>query len=700
MTNSSKNQLTEEELIPGGMFYRQFLPLRMEEISFSQSGEIYRYKKNEFYCAKSVRDQHSVWSISLFSFGELLEGIGVKAVTSLPTFHFLKNTDEVAWVKLSDFICFIDCHSCSIIRKIKIKTDWENILFNEEKGLFSFASKNALWLLDLNGGKRLLHKEKNRSVLSGAVPSRNEFGIEQGAFWSPDGSKLAFYIVDQTGISSYPLVKVQDPIATLESIKYPMAGANSETVRLAVYDVERDKTIMLQPSDWEESYLTCVTWSLDAKHLYCAEVDRSQKHCRLLAYDVCDGHCERTLFEECDEKYVEPQHPLFFLDDEHFVWQSRRDGYNHLYLYDVRGNLIRQLTQGTFEVTQLCGRVEATDELVFLSTQSSPLNRDLCAVKISGGCVRILSKEKGTHSVAISSKNGCFIDSFSSAVVPGKSFLRNFIDDSESLLCEADNPYKDYEMPVTEIGSYEKDGEEIFYRIVRPATLEKGVRYPLAYYVYGGPHVQLIRNEWLAGTKGFEYMMALNGYIVMSIDPHGSDNRGKEFEQKIWRNIGAVQMEDYQYSIEWLLKNKEYVDSKRMGVYGWSFGGFMATRLMLRCPKLFKLGVAGGAVIDWASYEVMYTERYMETPKQNSDGFAENDMKRFVKNLTNDMLFIHCDNDPVVLWQNTLLLLKEAIKNGKQIDYALYPGHQHNVQGPDRVHLMQKIRRYFDSHFR
>ncbi|MBP5455744.1 MAG: DPP IV N-terminal domain-containing protein [Paludibacteraceae bacterium] len=688
-------KLTIEDLIPGGKGYKKFLPLCWEEVSMG--GDWCRYRKGDVYYGQTIKAGNLLWSLSLDVLNLLLRGVGVKDLKEMPTFHFFKKS-AFAWFLLDDCICFVDCASPAIFRKIVIKPEWENILFNEEKALFSFTFQNGLYLLDMDGKAQLIHQDMNRNILAGAVPSRNEFGIEQGAFWSPDGNRLAFYIVDQTAVSSYPLVKIQSPMATVAPLKYPTAGSPSERVRLAVYDCTSGETVVFPTSDWQESYWTCVTWNPDGTAIFFAEVDRPQKHMRLLSFDASDGRFLATLFEEQDDKYVEPQHPLLFLDDGRFVWQSRRDGYNHLYLYSKEGVLLRQLTSGDYEVTKLCGYSEVTGELLYLSTYSSPLNRDICAVRVADGVMRILSKEIGTHSVAFSSKNAYFIDVYSSVTLPGKVVLRSLTDDSECCLYEALNPYEGYELPKVEIGSFLKEGEELFYRIVRPALLEEEKRYPLAYYVYGGPHVQLIRNEWMAGTKGFEYMMALNGYVVMSIDPHGSDNRGKAFEQRIWRNIGAVQTEDYRYSIEWLLREKTYVDSRRMGVYGWSFGGFMATRLLLRCPELFAFGVAGGAVMDWALYEVMYTERYMETPALNPQGYEENALCRFLDALSVDLLLIHGDNDPVVLWQHSLSFLKESVLKGKLVDYAVYPGYEHNVRGEGRVHLMQRVKRYFDQH--
>jgi len=411
---------------------------------------------------------------------------------------------------------------------------------------------------------------------------------------------------------------------------------------------------------------------------------------------------DNILFLEKDEKYVEPQHPLFFLDNnpDLFVWQSRRDGFNHLYLYNRDGHLIRQLTQGDWEVTELTGYHRSGRQIVFTSTILSPLNRNSSAVNIDTGNCTLLTPENGTHLITMSSENNLFIDHFHSTDIPGKLFKRSLSDGHIiTSLHDAPNPYARYVMPITEIGTIQQDenSPELYYRIVQPPKIDHRKKYPLLFYVYGGTHIQLIRNEWLAGTKGLEYLMAQAGYIVFSIDPRGSANRGKKFEEVIWRDIGKYQLEDYQWAMEWILSKKTYIDPNRMGVYGWSFGGFMATSLMLKIPSLFKAGVAGGAVIDWAFYEVMYTERYMESPTENSDGYAANNLRLFVKALKGDLLLIHCDQDTVVVWQHTLSFLKETIRTAKQVDYFVYPGYEHNVQGLDRVQLMLKIKKYFDE---
>jgi dipeptidyl-peptidase-4 len=553
----------------------------------------------------------------------------------------------------------------------------------------------------MEGKASSVFRDKNRAMTAGQAASRSEFGISKGTFWSPEGSMLAFYKVDESGVANYPLVCVKDPVASLQKIRYPMAGKKSQKVELGLCNVDKNEVFFLESPDEEEAYLTCISWSPDEKNIYLAELSRSQKECKVKRYSSFDGKPEKILFSEKGEKYTEPQHPLFFPDDNPgcFVWQSRRDGFNHLYLYDENGKLMRQLTKGDWEVTELAGYDKDNRRLIFLSTVRSPLNRNVYAVHIDHGDIVPLAEEDGTHHVVISADNPLFIDNFSSVDVPGKSFLRSLQDGKiVRTLQDAPNPYRGYSMPETEIGTIcrGEGSPQLYYRIVRPEKLIPRKKYPLVFYVYGGPHVQLIRNEWLGGTKGFEYFMANEGYIVFYLDPRGSANRGRTFEEAIWRNIGKVQLEDYLFAMEWLLSEKNYIDKKRLGVYGWSFGGFMTASLMLK-TKLFKAGVAGGAVVDWSFYEVMYTERYMETPAENREGYKENNLRNFIQDLKGELLLIHCDNDPVVLWQNTLSFLKKSIQAKKQVDYFVYPGYAHNVQGADRVHLMLKIKRYFDE---
>ncbi len=692
-------KLSANELIPGGVQYDRFLPELPEQVHFHSEG--YSYILEGILLAKSNDSDHILWELPLLTLNELLKRENLKKLNKFPEIHWLEKEEYCCWILVQKKILFIDCRAGEIKHVIGIEKGWGNFDFNEQKKLFTYTKGNGLYLLSMKGETSSVFVDKKKSVTAGQAASRNEFGICKGTFWSPEGSMLAFYKTDESRVSEYPLVCIKEPIASLQKIRYPMAGKKSQEVRLGIYNIDKKELFFLEAPDEKEAYLTCVSWSPDEKSIYLAELNRCQKECKVKRYSSLNGVLEKILFIEKDKKYTEPQYPLFFPDKDsgRFIWQSRRDGFNHLYLYDKNGELISRLTKGEWEVTALTGYDKNSRRLIFLSTASSPLNRNVYAVHIENRDIVALTPEDGTHQIVISTKNSLFIDNFNSINIPGKLFLRSLVDGQIiRTLQDCPDPYQGYLMPETEIGVIRQDEKspELYYRIVRPKEMAPQRKYPLVFYVYGGPHVQLIRNEWLAGTKGFEYLMANDGYIVFSIDPRGSANRGKAFEDAIWRNIGKVQTEDYVFAVKWLLSEKNYIDKNRIGVYGWSFGGFMSTSLMLK-TEIFKVGVAGGAVIDWAFYEVMYTERYMETPEENPEGYEENNLRNFVKNLKGELLFIHCDNDPVVLWQNTLSFLKKSIQSGKQVDYFVYPGYGHNVQGADRVHLMLKVKRYFEE---
>jgi dipeptidyl aminopeptidase/acylaminoacyl peptidase len=693
-------KFSADAFIPGSSTYDAFIPEIPQQIHITEKGFI--SVSREEICFKNIYSGKKEWNFSLKILNELLKGVKRKETDKFPVIHFLREKKDCCWFLIHDVILFLDLSSRKIICKIPVKKGWKNFDFNEEKGIFSFTCKNGLYLLDRKGETSTVYVNKSSGVLAGSIPSREEFGITRGTFWSPKGSYLAFYITDERQVIPYPLVHIQDPVAFVEKIKYPMAGQRSQRINLAVYSIEKKEYILLDGPEEEYAYLSCVTWSPDEKYIYLAEITRSQKRYRLKRYNAGNGSAEPVLFSEEDEKYVEPQHPLFFPNNnpEQFIWQSRQDGFNHLYLYSKKGNLIRQLTKGNWEITGIAGYYASGNILIVGSTITSALNRDICSVNMETGEIKLLSREPGIHQVFMSDKSDFYIDRFCSSVNPGRLSYHFLSEGNDTkIIYQAPDPFKFCKIPKTETAKMKKDtnSPEIFYRITYPPDFIRTKKYPLIFYVYGGPHVQLIRNEWFTGSKGFEFFMAAHGYIVLSIDPRGSDNRGKDFENAIWKDIGKVQLEDYQFAIHSILSEKKYIDKKKLGVYGWSFGGFMSISLMLKIPGLFKAGIAGGAVVDWALYEVMYTERYMETPIENPDGYENNNLRNFVGQLEGSLLLIHCDNDPVVLWQHTLSLLKESIRKNKQIDYFVYPGQAHNVQGPERLHLMYKIKRYFDE---
>lgn len=575
----------------------------------------------------------------------------------------------------------------------------------EEKGAGNrraWVQEDNIWVED-KGQRKQITMDGKYELVYGRSVHREEFGIEKGLFWSPDGNKLAFYRMDQSMVTDYPVVDFTERPAKEKAIKYPMAGAKSHEVTVGIYDIMSGKTVYLNTGEPKEQYLTNIAWSPDEKYVFVAVLNRGQDHMKLNQYDASNGDFVKTLFEEHDVKYTEPLHPMDFVKGKpsQFIWQSRRDGFNHLYLYDVNGKLIRQLTRGDWEVTDFNGFDVKGSTVFFHATGSTGVNRDLWKVELATAKMTKLTTEDGVHVCSLNDDKSFFIDSYSSLVVPRIIQVRNTASGKVlSTLLKADNPLKSFTAGQTRLFQIPaEDGTPLWCRMILPADFDSTKKYPVIVYVYGGPHVQLITNTWLGGADLWLHYLTQEGYIVFTVDNRGSGNRGKAFEQVTFRYLGEKEMADQLTGVNYLRK-LSYVDGNRLGVNGWSFGGFMATSLMTRFPGIFKVAVAGGPVIDWSYYEVMYTERYMDTPEDNSSGYRLNNLLNYVDKLNGKLMLIHGTSDPVVVWQHSLMYLKKAVTKGVQVDYFVYPGHLHNVMGRDRIHLNDKITRYFNDYLK
>lgn len=543
----------------------------------------------------------------------------------------------------------------------------------------------------------------NSGIVSGQAVSRSEFGITNGIFWSPNGKKLAYYVKDESIVTDYPIVNWDAKPATIDFIKYPMAGTERmEKVSLHVFDTEKGTNTMLKTGQQDSQYLTNIAWGPKSKKIYIAHLNRDQNHMEMKRYNVETGDFEKKLFEETSDKYVEPLQPVHFVkgNKDQFIWESSRSGFNQLYLYSSDGILIQTLTEGKWEIIKFHGFDSHGKRAFFTSTANGDLNRDLYSVKLSNGKIRRLTKGNGTHSAIINGKGKYFIDNFSNIHTPNNSSIVEIETLTNTTLLEAGNPLKDYDLgEMRFLDIKDNNGGDLHCRMYLPTDFDSSKTYPVVVYLYGGPHAQMIRNNWNGGGNLWFQYMAQNGYIVWTLDNRGSGNRGLAWEQNTFRELGTVEMEDQMKGIEYL-KSKSYVDPDRIGIHGWSFGGFMTMSLMSRYPGVFKAGVAGGPVIDWSYYEVMYTERYMDTPEQNPEGYKGNNLLNHIENLEGDLLIIHGTSDDVVLWQHTQLYLKETVKKKKQVDYFVYPMKKHNVRGFDRIHLMQKVTDYFDDYLK
>ncbi len=630
---------------------------------------------------------------------------GILVANNLPK---IKNSTEVEWVSqnairfnLEPNLVVLDVIAKKIVSTIGYVSNSKNIDKCDDNEKVAYTIDNNLFIANRNNKSIQITNDSNLGIVNGQTVHRNEFGIKKGTFWSPKGNYLAFYRMDETMVTDYPLVDISTRIATLKNVKYPMAGMKSHEVTLGVYDVQTRQIIFLKTGEPKEQYLTNIAWSPDEKSIYIAVLNRGQNYLKMNEYNAQTGDFVKTLFEEKNDKYVEPAEPITFLktNPNQFIWQSRRDGWNHIYLYNIDGTLAKQITKGDWEVTDVIGFDKSEKNLYYISTQQNPMERHLYSIDTKKGVEKRLTTIHGTHKPVVALDLGYFIDVFSSTDIPNQIDLYSTSGKFIKNIIKADNPFKDYSMAKLEMVTLKThDGKlTLNARMLKPANFDASKKYPTLVYVYGGPHSQLVTDDWLGGARLWEYYMANKGYILFTLDNRGTGNRGFEFEGAIHRNLGVNELDDQMVGEEYL-KTLPYVDANRIGVRGWSYGGFMTVTMMLKQADQFKVGVAGGPVIDWKFYEVMYGERYMDTPDENPEGYKNADLKNFVTNLKGRLLIIHDDMDETVVPQNSFTFLNECIKNSIQVDYFTYPQHEHNVMGKDRVHLIDKIIRYFDEH--
>ena len=559
---------------------------------------------------------------------------------------------------------------------------------------------------------RLVEIGNGYGIVIGESVHRNEFGISGGLFWSPKGSRLAFYRMDQNMVTDYPLVNTAERISACKPFKYPMAGMRSHEVTVGVYDAASHRTVYLHTRrdtsvHEREMYLTNIAWSPDESKVYIAKINREQNHMWLEQYDAMSGKLDKVLFEERDPRYVEPCDPMIFTPrGDQFLWFSMRDGYKHLYLYNADGSLVRQVTKGRFEVEEFIGFDPKGEYIFVYANDGNPAGRDAYRVSLATGRMECLTlvdgTHKGTHSIVLNSQCTHCVDVWNANGTPTRADYRKIGDKKPPVnLYAANNPLHDYAMPGITLGTIKAaDGTtDLYYRLITPPNMQQGKKYPTLVYVYGGPHSQLVTDSWLAGGNLYFLFLAQQGYVVFTLDNRGTDNRGFEFESCTHRRLGQIEMADQMEGVKFL-KSLPYVDPQRMGVEGWSFGGFMTISLKLAHPEVFKVGCAGGPVIDWKWYEVMYGERYMDTPQENPDGYAATSLIDKAKNLQGRLLVIHGAEDNTVVWQNSLEFIDACISAGKQVDYFVYPHHEHNVRGTDRLHLYYKMFDYYETHLK
>ncbi len=641
--------------------------------------------------------------MTLTSFNKLLLSKGEKETKRFPrlkwvdanSFYFHKS-GKTFWVSNKD-------------DEIKISELWKlpkgaNITAEDKnKPQLAFIDKHNLSIATEKGNLQLT-TDGSENIVYGQAVHRNEFGINGGSFWSPKSNFLAFYRMDQGMVNDYPVVDWASVPAKTKTVKYPMAGGTSHQVTLGIYDLKNKATQYIQVEGPRDQYLTSVSWGPEEEYIYIGILSRNQKHLDFNKYSVETGMKVKTVFTDKNDRYVEPQHPLWFYNNtaNEFIWLSQRDGYMHMYLYK-NDALVKQVTKGDWIVNEILGYHKDLNEVIFTSTKDDAMQKNIYSVSLNSGKVRRVNKENGWHAPQLSKKGTYVIDAYSNYNTPKNINVTNVAKPDESKrLLSAKNPLENYNTAKTKLVKLKVENNIVLNgKLIYPSNFDSSKKYPAIVYTYNGPHVQLVKNSFpYSGNLWYDYM-ANKGYFIFVLDGRGSSNRGFDFESATHGKLGEVEMRDQMKGVEFLT-SLPFINSEKLGVHGWSFGGYMTTSLMTKYPNVFKCGVAGGPVIDWSMYEIMYTERYMDTPDSNSNkaGYEKTQLWDKADKLKNPLLIIHGAQDDVVVWQHSMKFIRNAVKTNTPVDYFVYPAHKHNVRGYDRIHLMQKISDYFDLHLK
>jgi len=698
VTFAQNKQLTIDEAV--SQQYRQFYPDHYTGVHWQGETNNFVYIKDwsELY-SNSVKKDDEKLLCNLTDINKELEKIGESNFSYIYGTNWLDN--ERFSMEQAGKIIIFNIKNKKLEQIINLAENAENADYCKKAKAVAFTVDNNLYVTNKSGSATAITNDKNKAIVNGnPYTHRQEFGIDKGFWWSPEGNFIAFYRKDETMVADYPIVDYTTKIAENNPLKYPMAGQISEEVTLGIYNIATGKTVFMKTGEPKDQYLTSITWDPNEKYIYIGVLNRDQNHLKFNKYNAKTGDIEKTLFDETHPKWVEPEHPVYFLKNspDKFLYYSERDNFNHLYLYNTEGELLQQVTEGEWIVTEFLGFDEKEKNIFIMATKESPIESHLYKVEISSGKTTKLTQEAGIHSVSLSLDKTYFVDAYSSIKVSGKTdlmksdgkFVRNLITSEDKLAA-----YKLGEMKVGTIKSADTK-TDLYYRLITPPDYDPNKKYPAIIYVYGGPHAQLVTNSWLSGASLWLFYMAQKGYVIYVMDNRGSANRGLKFENVIHRQNGQEEMKDQMKGVEFL-SSLGYVDMDRIGIHGWSYGGFMTSSLITTYPDVFKVGVAGGPVIDWKYYEVMYGERYMDTPETNPEGYENTSLLNKIKNLKGRLLIIHGGIDPVVVTQNSYQLQRQSIIDDVQIDFFTYPTAEHNVRGKDRIHLMKKVTRYFDD---
>ena len=569
----------------------------------------------------------------------------------------------------------------------------------------SFRREHDLYVLDIASRKTTRLTSDGRPTLLNAELDwvyPEELDLGTAYWWSPDSKRIAYMQFDTSHEMQYPQVDLRGLRGALEMERYPQAGTPNADVRLGVVSAEGGATPgatrWMDLGEPRDHLLARVHWRPDSSGIAVQRLNRVQNELHLLMADPADG-VARTLLHEKDPAWINITNQFRYLPSGKFLWSSERDGFRHLYLYSGDGKQISRVTQGSWEVSDVVGVNEAASRVYYLSTEASPLERQLYTINLDGSAKKRLTQTTGTHSISLGPTQEFYMDTHSSLTSPSRKTLHTSDGSELAVYREADRKLSDeYDLLPTEIVPLKaSDGTPLYARMIKPAGFRPGQKYPAIVMVYGGPHAQSVRDSWSGAT--WDQALAHRGFVIWQLDNRGAAGRGHAFEAALYRRLGEKELADQRDGVRHLI-SQGFVDPARIGIYGWSYGGFMTLYALLNAPELFKAGIAGAPVTDWRNYDTIYTERYLGTPAENEDGYRRSSAVTYADKLRAKLLIVHNIEDDNVLFQNTLQMSDALERAGKLFTMMIYPQKSHGVGGPARKHLLELTTEFFETNLK
>jgi dipeptidyl-peptidase-4 len=590
-------------------------------------------------------------------------------------------------------------------------TDLEDAKFSPDGKWISFVRDANLWVVNLARGElRPLTAGGSQDVLKGQLDwvYPEELDCTTAYWWSPDSSRIAYYEMDERPVTRYPIVDMSSPVGALEYTRFPQAGEANPIVRVGVIQVSGGETTWMDTGADADVYLPRVDWLRDSRHLAIQRLNRAQNRLDLLVVDL-GGGSRGTILTESDKYWVNISDDLYFFSDgKRFLWSSERSGFRHYYLYDLAGKQLDQLTSGDWGITGTSGfgpgaaSHPAVDEahgyIYFLSNKDDARQTQLYRLSLADKSIARITKQPGTHEVILSPDEGGFVDQYSNAMTPPRQDLYRSDGTRAGVINENEvAELRAYGLsPVEFVDVAADDGTKLYGLTIKPPHFDTSHKYPVLIDVYGGPQVQSVKDEW--GGSNFLWLeaMAEKGFVIFSLDNRGSYNRGHAFETPIYHRLGKVELEDQLAGVRYL-KSLPYVDGTRIGIWGWSYGGYMTLEALFDAPEVFKAGVSVAPVSDWRLYDTIYTERYMGRPQENPAGYQESSPSNQTGHLVGKLMLAHGTGDDNVHFSNTSEVINEMIQNGKYpADLAIFPGRGHSMgDRPARIQLFEQITQFF-----